>query len=131
VEWKKNAISGRVVAAGNGQGNQNHQLYRPSMLTVDKENDSLIICDRGNQIVVRWSRRNGQSGEILISNINCFYVIMDNDGYLYVSDEQRHEVIRRNGKGDRLDQLNFPANLFIDEDYSVYVSDHYNRRVMK
>ena len=38
---------------------------------VDKERDNLIICDNGNRRVVRWPRRNGTSGETIISNIDC------------------------------------------------------------
>ncbi|CAF2073151.1 unnamed protein product, partial [Rotaria magnacalcarata] len=36
-----------------------------------------------------------------------------------------------NGEGDGLNQLNFPTFLFVDRDHSVYVSDHWNHRVMK
>jgi sugar lactone lactonase YvrE len=144
VEWKSDANNGQIVAGGNGGGNQNDQLNKPSKVIVDKENDSLIICDSGNQRVVRWPRRDGRSGEALISNIDCWNLIMDNDGYLYVSDIKKHEVRRwkmgekngtivagGNGKGNRLDQLNRPLDIFIDEDHSVYVSDCGNHRVMK
>jgi sugar lactone lactonase YvrE len=144
VEWKSDANNGQIVAGGNGQGNRNDQLNYPRKVIVDKENDSLIICDWGNRRVVQWPRRNGRSGETLISNISCRDLIMDNDGYLYVSDIEKHDVRRwkmgetkgtivagGNGKGNRLDQLNYPYFIFIDEDHSVYVSDNNNYRVMK
>jgi sugar lactone lactonase YvrE len=144
MEWNRNAIDGQIVAGGNGEGNRNHQLNRPTEMIVDRENDSLIICDYRNRRVVRWPRRNGRSGEILISNIDCRDLMMDNDGYLYVSDKEKHEVRRwkmgetngtivagGNGKGNRLDQLNTPTYIFIGEDHSVYVSDERNHRVMK
>jgi hypothetical protein len=144
VEWKSDANNGQIVAGGNGQGNRNDQLNQPTKLIVDKENDSLIICNFGDRRVVRWPRRNGQSGETLISNILCWDLIMDNDGYLYVSDWEKHGVRRwkmgevngtivagGNGKGNRLDQFNVPTNIFIDEDHSVYVLDFYNHRVIK
>lgn len=82
------------MAGENGKGNRNDQLNYPTEVIVDKENDYLIICDRDNRRVVRWLRRNGRSGETLISNIDCWNLIMDNDGYLYVSDDKKHEVIR-------------------------------------
>ncbi len=94
MEWKSDAINGQIVAGGNGEENRNDQLSLPKKVIIDKENDSLIICDWGNRRVVRWPRRNGQSGEILISNIDCFDLIMDNDGYLYVSSREEHEVRR-------------------------------------
>jgi sugar lactone lactonase YvrE len=144
VEWKSDANNGQIVAGGNGGGNRNDQLNYPTKVIVDKENDFLIICDQDNRRVVRWPRRNGRSGETLISNIACWDLIMDNDGYLYVSDYKKHEVRRwkmgekngnivagGKGQGNRLDQLNYPTYIFIDEDYSVYVSDCGNHRVMK
>ena len=94
VEWKSGATSGQIVAGENGQGNRNDQLNNPRDVIFDKENDSLIICDYTNQRVVRWSRQNGTSGETIISDINCHDLTMDNDGYLYVSDHKKHEVIR-------------------------------------
>jgi sugar lactone lactonase YvrE len=111
---------------------------------VDKENDSLIISDIGNERVMRWPRRNGRTGEILISNIDCWGLIMDNDGYLYVSDVKKYDVRQwkigakngtivagGNGKGNRLDQFNIPYYIFVDKDHSVYMSDSPNDRVMK
>ena len=144
VEWESDASSGRIIAGGNGPGNRNDQLNCPTKVIVDKENDALIIADRGNRRVMRWPRRNGRNGEILISNIDCWDLIMDNDGYLYVSDDRKHEVIRwkmgetnktivagGKGQGEHRNQLNDPGYIFIDEDYSIYVSDCGNSRVMK
>jgi sugar lactone lactonase YvrE len=144
MEWKNDVNNGRIVAGGNRKGNRNTQLNYPTKVIVEKENDSLIICDQGNRRVVRWPRRNGQIGETIISNINCRDLTMDNDGYLYVSDIEKHEVRRwkigetggtivagGNGQGDRFDQLNYPEYIFIDQDHSVYVSDCLNHRVMK
>jgi sugar lactone lactonase YvrE len=141
---EENAINGQIVAGGNGKGNRNDQLNYPSKVIIDKENDSLIICDGGNRRVVRWPRRNGRTGEILISNIVCRDLIMDNDGYLYVFDPEKHEVRRwkmgemngtivagGNEPGNRLDQLNRPRYIFIEEDHPVYVTDENNHRVMK
>ena len=144
IEWKWNATSGQVVAGGNKEGNQDHQLSYPTDVIVDKERDNLIICDYGNRRVVRWSRRNGTSGETIISNIDCFGLTMDENGSLYIIDEGKHEVRRYrrgesqgtvvaggNGDGDRLDQLSSPEYVFVDRDHSVYVSDYGNDRVMK
>ena len=94
MEWKKGATTGQVVAGGNGRGNRNDQLNYPINVIVDKQNDSLIISDAHNQRVVQWPRRNGRSGETIISNVGCCGLAMDNDGYLYVSDIEKHEVKR-------------------------------------
>ncbi|CAF1543875.1 unnamed protein product [Rotaria sp. Silwood1] len=144
VEWKSGATNGKVVAGGNGEGNGAHQLNFPPDVIVDKESDSLIISDYGNKRVVRWPRRNGTRGQTFISNIACFGLTMDDNGFLYVVDYEEHEVRRYkigdtqgavvaggNGKGNRLDQLSTPTYVFVDRDHSVYVSDYWNHRVMK
>ncbi|CAF3711493.1 unnamed protein product [Rotaria socialis] len=146
IQWKnRDTTHGQVVAGGKGQGNGLHQLNCPTDVLIDKETDSLIICDQGNQRVVRWSRRSGTTqGELLIDNIQCYGLAIDEQRYLYVSDEGKHEVRRYqlgekngtlvaggNGKGDGLNQLNGPTGLFVDRQLNVYVSDSSNHRVMK
>jgi sugar lactone lactonase YvrE len=144
IEWKWNATSGQVVAGGNKEGNEAHQLSCPLDVIVDKERDNLIICDWGNRRVVRWPRRNGISGETIISNINCIGLTMGENGSLYISDYEKDEVRRyrreefqgtvvagANRYGNRLDQLFGPTYVFVDRDHSVYVSEYGNHRVMK
>ncbi|CAF0980421.1 unnamed protein product [Adineta steineri] len=46
-------------------------------------------------------------------------------------DKNGELVAGGNGKGDHLNQLNEPTFIFIDEDYSLYISDCWNHRVMK
>ncbi|CAF4176956.1 unnamed protein product [Rotaria sordida] len=137
--------NGQVVAGGNGQGNRLDQLNYPVDVLIDKETDSLIICDWGSRRVVRWSRRSGTTqGEILIDNIACRGLAMDDQRYLYISDNDKHEVKQYqigekngtivaggNGKGDDLNQLNEPTYLFVDQQQTVYVSDSENHRIMK
>jgi len=140
VEWELGATSGQVAAGGNGA----HQLSYPRDVIVDKEGDNLIICDSWNRRVARWPRRNGTSGETIISNIDCVGLTMDENGSLYVTNQRRHEVRRYrrgesqgivfaggNGNENRLDQLSNPDYVFVDQDHSVYVSDYSNHRVMK
>ncbi|CAF3888960.1 unnamed protein product, partial [Rotaria sp. Silwood1] len=144
VEWKSGATNGKVVAGGNGEGNGAHQLKSPQDVIIDKESDSLIISDSWNNRVVRWPRRNGTSGETIISNITCGGLTMDDNGSLYVVDYEKYEVRRYqigdtkgtvvaggNGNESRLDQLSTPTHVFVDRDHSVYVSDYKNHRVMK
>ncbi|CAF3789630.1 unnamed protein product [Rotaria sp. Silwood1] len=144
VEWKSGATNGKVVAGGNEEGNGARQLNGPRDVIIDKESDSLIISDWWNRRVVRWPRRNGTRGETIISNIACVGLTMDNNGFLYVVDDEKHEVKRfkigdtkgtvvagGNGKGNRLDQLSYPHYAFVDREHSIYVSDLKNYRVMK
>ena len=144
VKWKSGATSGQVVAGGNQQGSGAHQLYNPLDVIIDKERDNLIICDNSNRRVIRWPCQNGTSGEIIISNIDCVGLTMDENGSLYIVDNGKDEV-RRYGRGEsegtvvaggnkngnRLDQLSNPHYVFVDRDHSVYVSEYGNHRVMK
>jgi DNA-binding beta-propeller fold protein YncE len=144
VEWKCGATKGQVVAGGNGKGDRRNQLSQPTDVIVDKKTNSLIIADNGNNRVVRWSGQNDPNPQIIISNIDCRSLTMNNSGDLYVSDYKKNEVRRwrigetngtlvagGNGKGDHLNQLNVPIFIFVDQDDSVYVSDNQNHRVMK
>ncbi|CAF4718410.1 unnamed protein product [Rotaria socialis] len=140
-----NDTNGQVVAGGHGRGNLLHQLNQPTDVLIEKETDSLIICDMWNLRVLQWSRRHGTThGEILVDNINCWGLAMDNQKCLYISDTENDEVRRyqmgdNNGtvvaggheKGDGLNQLDFPTYIFVDRQHSVYVSDYVNHRVMK
>jgi sugar lactone lactonase YvrE len=134
-----------VVAGGNGRGNQSDQLNCPTDVLIDKETDSLIICDSENRRVLQWSLRGDTTqGVILIDSIACRGLAMDDQRYLYISDTTKHEVRRYqighkngdrvaggNGNGSDNNQLNFPTHLFVDRKQSVYVSDYENHRVMK
>ncbi|CAF4235762.1 unnamed protein product [Rotaria magnacalcarata] len=146
IQWKKgDTTNGQIVAGGKGRGNGLDQLNSPLDIVIDQETDSFIICDRDNRRVIRWSRRSGTTqGEILIDNIDCDGLAVDNQRYLYVSDYVKHEVRRYqlgeknstlvaggNGQGDGLNQLRYPRYLFVDGQQNVFVSDKDNHRVMK
>ncbi|CAF4707095.1 unnamed protein product, partial [Rotaria sp. Silwood2] len=137
IQWKMGDTKGQVVAGDNDAGRRLDQLNHPTDVLIDKETDSLIICDRWNKRVVRWSRRSGTTqGEILIDNVSPWGLAMDDQRYLCISDCEKHEVRRYkigdkngtlvaggNGKGDGLNQLNYPRYLFVDQQQTVYVSD--------
>lgn len=144
VEWKYGATSAQVMVGGNGRGNRIDRLDNPVDIVVDEVTNSVIICDRNNRRVMRWSRQNQTNVETIISSLNCQGLAMDDEGLLYVSDSGKHEVRRYRvgenngtvvaggyGKGDRLNQLNFPTNIFVDQERSVYVADSNNHRVVK
>ncbi|CAF4929554.1 unnamed protein product, partial [Rotaria sp. Silwood1] len=122
MEWKDGATNGQVVAGGNGRGNGTNQLNQPSDVIVDRETDTLIICDKENRRVVRWPRREGKSGQTIINDVNAYGRGNEINGIV---------VAGGNGRGDHYNQLNVPHYVFIDQDYSIYVSDCWNHRVMK
>ena len=145
VEWEMGASNGKVIAGGRGEGDRLDQLNYPIDVLIDKETNSLFICDGDNRRVVRWSRSEGTTqGEVIVDNITCIGLAIDHQRYLYVSDTERDEVRRYtiggqggciiaggNERGNQLNQFNFPTYLFVDEERAVYVSDSINHRVMK
>jgi hypothetical protein len=65
---------------------------------------------------------------------------IDSEGSLYVSHYGGDRVTKRpgaaivaggNGRGATLNQLDYPYNIFVNRDQTVFVADHYNHRVMK
>ncbi|CAF1135615.1 unnamed protein product [Adineta steineri] len=140
VKWELNSNTGQII----GGGNENNQLNSPTDILFDKENNSFIISDMGNNRVIRYSDRNQTNQQIIISNIICWGLTIDKDGFLYVSDWENNEVRRwkqgdkkgelvagENGKGNHFNQLDYPTFIFVDKDYSLYISDNENHRVMK
>ncbi|CAF4217607.1 unnamed protein product, partial [Rotaria magnacalcarata] len=59
IEWKIGDTNGQVVAGGKGKGYGLNQLNSPTDVLIDKETNSLIICNYGSRQVVRWLRRAG------------------------------------------------------------------------
>ncbi|CAF3299344.1 unnamed protein product [Rotaria sp. Silwood2] len=144
VQWRTDNTNGEVVAGGHGQGNRLDQLNCPTNVLIDEKTDTLIISDRGNRRVVRWSRRSGtRQGEILIENIECWGLAMDNQRNLYVSDVEKHEIkkygignknailVAGYGLGSLANQFRFPSCIFLDQQHDLYVADTQNNRVMK
>jgi len=144
IKWKVGEKYGQVVAGENGEENRIDQLNLPINVILDQNKKSLIICDYANQRVVRWSLENQNDREILIEDISCVGLMMNNNGDLFVSDHTRAEVKRwkkdekqgivvagGNGNGDKLNQLNHPVHIFVDREDSIYVLDRNNHRVMK
>lgn len=144
IQWKYDEKIGQIVAGGNGAGNRMNQLKDPRSVIVDRKTNSLLITDRGNRRVVRWPCQNGINGELLLSNIDCYDLTMDNQGYLYISDDILHEVrlwkigekqgrivAGGNGQGNELNQLHTPTYIFVDAHQTIFISDWDNHRVMK
>ncbi|CAF1448184.1 unnamed protein product, partial [Adineta steineri] len=86
VKWKSNSNQGQIIAGRNGQGNQNNQLRFPTDIIFDKENNSLVISDLGNSRVIRCFDQNQTNQQIIISNIPCWGLAIDKNGFMYASD---------------------------------------------
>ncbi|CAF4116369.1 unnamed protein product, partial [Adineta steineri] len=126
----------------------NHRIVKwklhSNKVKIIAENNSFIVSDETNILVIRYTDKNQTNQRIIISNIVCWGLTIDKNGYVYASDYEKHEVRRwkqgdkqgelvagGNGRGNHLNQLNGPTFIFIDEDFSLYISDSLNHRVMK
>ena len=139
VRWEKNVKEGCIVV-----DRENNQLSRPINVIYNRKNNCLIVTHFDNKQVLQWCCQNRKFQEIIASNIACSGLAMDNHGYIYVSDRERHEVKRYkigkkeetivaggNEQGDRLNQLNTPHYIYVDQQQSVYISDCNNHRIVK
>jgi len=142
--WTHDATDDQIVAGEHGRGNGTSRLNEPINVVVDRKRNHVFINDLKNRRVVRWACQNGTSGDIIISNIHCRGLAIDNDGYLYVLDCDKNEVRRwkigetsgtliagGDGEGDRLNPLCRPVNLVVDDNQSLYILDRGNNRVIK
>ncbi|UJR17383.1 hypothetical protein I4U23_004278 [Adineta vaga] len=144
IEWKQGASNGTVVAGKNGMDNRTDQLTRPTGVVIDKKNNALTICDRGNKRVVRWFRDQNKHPQVIIPNISCTCLTINENGDLYVSDSQTNAIRRwREGEingvevtgvikeGTGISLNHGPGSVFVDSDQSIYVSYPSNQNVMK
>lgn len=142
MEYTSNNRIGRRISCKNISGYGPDELRRPSDVLFHKGSKSLIISDTHNRRVLQWFPND--KTEVLIKDIACSGLAITDDGSIYVSDTEKHQVIRYqihdsqttvvaggHGQGNRLKQLNHPTYIFVGPDDDVYVSDSGNNRVVK
>ncbi|CAF1246023.1 unnamed protein product [Adineta ricciae] len=91
-QWELNATHGVIVAGGNGEGNANDELRRPTSVIVDVNGD-LIICDSGNRRIVKWPMGSDR-GETIIDKstpnfTGCDKLIVSKSGTIFIRDAGR------------------------------------------
>ncbi|CAF1437822.1 unnamed protein product [Adineta ricciae] len=127
MKWNKNDQQGQILAGGNEQGKRIDQLNHPKDMIVDKQNHSLIIADMGNRRIIQWKNQNQQ--EILIDNVGY----CENHRVMkWRKDAQEGIIVAGgNGQGNRLNQLNSPQGIFVDDLNQIYIADCGNDRIMR
>ncbi|CAM2721609.1 unnamed protein product [Rotaria socialis] len=134
-KWTQKGVT---IAGGHGQDSATNQLDRPLGLFVD-DDQTVIIADYSNNRIIGTAQ-----GKILIGDIKCWGLAMDEQRYLYVSDYVKHEV-RRYKLGEKegivvaggqetrnaLTQLSSPNGIFVDTLGTLYVADTLNDRLMR
>ncbi|CAF3761407.1 unnamed protein product, partial [Rotaria socialis] len=156
TQWKNdNKNNEQVIAGDNGDRSALNQLNQPTDVLIDKETDSLIICDHGNRRVVQWSCRSGAKEGIVVAGdqgtgtaltqLSYPYGLFNDTLYtLYVADSWNHRVIRwiqgvkqgtvivgGNGAGAGANQFSVPVALSFDRHGNLYVVDHDNNRIQR
>ena len=147
--------SGQLVAGGNNEGSQAHELKNPRGIFVD-EKFNLYIADQSNNRIQKWSagatkgitvagNEDGSSG----NNLSCLHgpssVILDRMGRIYVADTGNGRVVRwlpnaTSGhcivgcpplKGLVHENMQKPTRLKFDSQGNLYVSDTTKRNFLK
>ena len=96
--------NGVTVAGGNRECNAVNQLNRPCGLDIDDDNQSIVIADCENHRIVEW-KIDASNGKVIAGG---------------------------QGRGNRLDQLNYPTDVLIDkETNSLFIADRRNRGVVR
>ena len=139
-----------TIVAGNGTpGSEAHLLHNPNGIFVDGKfnlyvadwrNDRLQLFQPG-QLNATTVAGSGAPGTIALDHPSA--VILDADGYLFISDCFNHRIIRSGPfgfycllgcsgtAGAASNQLNRPYFLSFDSYGNLFVVDHYNNRIQK
>ncbi len=144
LKYSPGATSGQRIAGKNINGYGLDRLFEPSDVIFGNRLNSFIIADYHNRRVLQWCHGRSTYSEVIIQNVACCGLAVDDEGSLYVSDTELHEVRRYragdrygtvvaggHGQGTRPNQLSHPTYIFVGRDQAVYVSDSWNDRVMR
>ncbi|CAF3977791.1 unnamed protein product [Adineta steineri] len=145
--WKMGEYNneGKIVAGGNGKGDQLNQLNHPTFIFVDEE-QSVYVSDRHNNRVMKW-RKGAKEGKVVaggngrgenLKQLSCPQgVVVDDLGQIYVADWGNDRVMRwceEKEEGEIVvggNQLNHPSGLSFDDERNLYVADFGNHRIAK
>ena len=119
-------------------------LYKPYDVTWSTNEKNIIVSDWHNLQILKSSLKNAKLNTEFLNSFGCFGVAVADDGAIYVSNTNLHEVRRYmpgdtegkvvaggNGQGPRLKQLNHPTYICIGKNRSIYISDSFNDRVVR
>ena len=147
IEREKAKNNIRIVLDQSQNRDEFESIFQPTSVIIDREFGSLVIAENGRRRVLQLSCQDSTiKVETLIEKTRCWGLAIDEQGNVYVTDIEEHEVRRYvrgktmtkgeivaggNGPGSRDDQLNSPRFVYVDSEMSVYVSDQENHRIMK
>ncbi|CAF1405611.1 unnamed protein product [Adineta ricciae] len=148
---EEKGTEGKLVAGGNGWGNELNQLYRPTFIFVDDE-QTVYVTDCYNHRVMKW-KKNAKEGVIVAGEnvggweLNQLYgpegLFVGESGEIYVMDRHNGRVMHWNegakegelivggNKWEYSSILDYPHGLTFDIEGNLYVSDTANHRIQK
>ena len=138
IKWTPGSTSGEVVVNGDASSSNGKPLGQITKAIVDKQG-TIYVCDRDNRRVLRYPK-NEKNAETIMNNVSCWGLAMGNERSLYVSDLEDHSVLTwpgnqvvagGNGKGNALNQLYYPYQIFVDDGETLYIADRGNNRLVQ
>ena len=146
-----------AATLGTGSGAGANQFNQPTDVFVT--NSSIYVLDANNYRVQRWPKDGSNTTTVagitgtagVATSLTTFAVsqgmFVDTDGYVYVSDQPNHRVLRfppdstsgsssvmvagTGAAGAGASQLNNPYRIFVDSDKSIYIADQSNNRIQR
>ncbi|CAF1478174.1 unnamed protein product [Adineta ricciae] len=138
-----------VVAGTSSSGSASNELSEPHGIFVDTS-FNLYVADYANNRIQLFEFGNsngitkaGRGSATYTLELNRpISIVLDNDKYLFISDQQKSRIIGSNQvgfqciigcdeRGSQSDQLSYPYSLSFDIDGNIFVADEYNSRIQK
>jgi sugar lactone lactonase YvrE len=153
TKWAPGALTGILVAGGNGKGSTLNKLSTPYGLYVEPNTSIIWIADSGNNRIVKWL--NSSTGVLVCgsrgSKSNQFnfptglFVDTNASNTLYVADSSNHRIQmwlpgyvngstvagQTGNSGSGLNQLNSPETITLDKNGIMLILDTGNNRIMQ
>jgi len=140
----KRSRDGSILLFGS-KGNGNAQFNYPWKPTIDPRNNNIIICDTGNNRLLRFDENGnfissfGTKGQgdgqfdcpsdLDFDSQNRMIVCDRNNHRIQIFDKDRNFVKSFGSKGDTKGKLNQPQGVAIDDKDNIIVCDAYNHRI--
>lgn len=92
VRWAPGAVSGELIAGGNGYGNAPNQIWFAAGVTLDK-NGNVYVTDAINNRVQLW-KPGALYGLTIASGFTPWGIKVDDSLNVYVADQSRNQVLK-------------------------------------
>ena len=126
MKWLPGSSYGEIILYSNYSKNFISSLVKNS------NNGTIYYCNRYNNRIEKFYNNNI---DIILTNISCWGLKLDNEGYLYISDQENHRIIKYPTNEILTDnddhQLSTPYQIFIDLNKTIYIADYFNHRIIK